>query len=74
MKQSEKSSEKLKPFEEPYDIETVFCALKIASDGRKEMIFMDRLLNYIRANPNSNLSDASFEILKSLRLLNLPVE
>jgi hypothetical protein len=74
MKQSEKLSEKLKPAEEPHDIETLFHAMKIASDGRKDTIFMDRLISSVRKNPVCNITDVSFSILNDLGLLKLPME
>jgi hypothetical protein len=70
-KQSKKFSRKSEPLENPYDIETVFHSMKIASDNHKEMLFMDRLIGSIRANPNVDLTEISYNILKTMGIIKI---
>jgi hypothetical protein len=58
--------------ENPYDIETVFEALSIASNKDKEFIYMDRLVSYLRMSPEEDLTSINFKILQDLNLLDQP--
>lgn len=58
--------------ENPYDIETVFESLSIASHNDKEFIYVDRLISYIRMNPDEDLTNINFRILEELELLKQP--
>jgi len=58
--------------ENPYDIETVFEALSIASYNDKEFIYMDRLISYLRIFPEEDLTTINFRILSDLKLLKQP--
>lgn len=58
--------------ENPYDIETVFEALSIASYNDQEFIYMDRLISYLRMDPEEDLTNINFKILKELKLLKHP--
>lgn len=58
--------------ENPYDIETVFEALSIASNRDKEFVYMDRLISYIRMSPEEDLTNINFRVLKDLGLLKQP--
>lgn len=57
--------------ENPYDIETLFESLSIASDNEKELLFMDRLVATIRLDPEGDLTNINYKILKDLDLLKL---
>lgn len=58
--------------ENPYDIETVFESLSIASYNDKEFIYMDRLISYLRICPEEDLTNINFRILSDLKLLKQP--
>jgi hypothetical protein len=69
----EKKTEKRQIFlENPYDIETVFESLSIASYNDKEFIYMDRLISYLRMDPEEDLTNINFKILNELKLLKQP--
>lgn len=55
--------------ENPYDIETVFESLSIASDNNKELVYMDKFIASIRSNPLIELADLNYNILKELNIL-----
>lgn len=52
--------------ENPYDVETIFESLSVASDNNMELIFMDRLINRLRNCPECDITNLSFEILRDL--------
>lgn len=52
--------------ENPYDIETVFESLSIASDNECEIIFMDMLINRLRADPSCDITNTSHMILQEI--------
>jgi hypothetical protein len=58
--------------ENPYDIETIFEALSIASNNDKEFIYMDRLISHLRMSPEEDLTNINFKILEELHLLKQP--
>ena len=53
-------------FENPYDIETVFESLSAASDSNMELLYMDRLIYVLRSDPECDITDVSYKILKEL--------
>lgn len=55
--------------ENPYDLETVFESLSIASDHDKELIYMDRLLATLRLDPYIELTTLNYNILQDLGML-----
>ena len=57
--------------ENPYDLETVFESLSIASHHDKELIYMDRLLAMIRSDPTADLTTINYNILRDLDILKL---
>lgn len=72
MSSTAKQQPKKKIFlESPYDIETIFESLSIASYNDKELIYMDRLIATIRLDPLGDLTNINYKILKDLNLLNL---
>ena len=72
MSSTAKQQPKKKIFlESPYDIETIFESLSIASHNDKELIYMDRLIATIRLDPEGDLTNINYRILKDLNLLKL---
>jgi len=65
-KTQKKNKERQVFCENPYDIETVFEALSVASDTNMELLFMDRLIFVLRSEPECDITDISFRILKEL--------
>lgn len=57
--------------ENPYDLETMFESLAIASKHDKELIFVDRLISLLRLNPEADLTTLSFKILKDMNIVKL---
>lgn len=57
--------------ENPYDIETLFESLSIASASDKELIYMDRLVSTIRLDPLGDITTINYKILKELDLIKL---
>ena len=55
--------------ENPYDIETVLESLTIASSSGKEIHFMDKFINQIRTEPQSDTTEVSYKILQDFNLL-----
>lgn len=55
--------------ENPYDLETFFESLSIASDHDKELIFIDQFTTSLRTQPKSELADICYKILKDLDIL-----
>ena len=58
-------------FENPYDVETIFESLKIASQENKHLIFMDRLIQTLRIDSDADLTILNYRLLMDLKLLNL---
>jgi hypothetical protein len=56
--------------ENPYDIETVFEALSSSTDQDKELLFVDRLISSLRHDPNADLTNLCFDILRELNVIN----
>ena len=57
--------------ENPYDLETLFESLSLASDKDKELLFMDRFIALLRLDPQAEVADISFKILKDLEIIKL---
>lgn len=57
--------------ESPYDIETIFESLSIASKNDKELLYIDRLIATIRLDPLGDLTEINYNILKDLSLIEL---
>jgi hypothetical protein len=57
--------------ENPYDIETLFESLSIASSNDKELIYMDRLISTLRLDPLGDITTINYKILKELQLIKL---
>lgn len=55
--------------ENPYDIETVFESMSIASYEDKELLFMDQFISSLRKNPDGDITEINFRILDKLNLL-----
>lgn len=71
-KQQKRKKEHSRVFcENPYDLETLFESLSLASAHDKELIFVDRLLSYIRLDPTAEITDISFKILRELEIVKL---
>jgi hypothetical protein len=58
--------------ENPYDLETIFETLSIASSNDKELIYVDRLITELRLNPDGDLTSINYRILNDLNLIKLP--
>ncbi len=59
-------------YENPYDLETFFETLSIASRNDKELLYVDRLIRELRHDSNVDLTHASTKILLELNLIKLP--
>lgn len=69
--EQKKNSTKSKVFcENPYDLETLFESLSISSDRNKELLFIDKFIAYLRLDPQVDITEISFKILKDLDLIN----
>ena len=58
-------------YENPYDLETLFEALSAASEENKELIFVDRLVTFLRLDPQADITNISFKVLKDLEIMKL---
>lgn len=57
--------------ENPYDLETLFEALSAASEKDKELVFVDRLITFLRLDPQADITNLSFKILRDLDIVKL---
>jgi hypothetical protein len=57
--------------ESPYDLETLFESLSIASANEKELLYMDRLIALLRLDPQADLTTLNYKILQDLKILEL---
>lgn len=57
--------------ENPYDIETFFESLSIASDNGKELQFIDKLVAHIRLGPEQELTDVCYKTLRDLKIIDI---
>ena len=55
--------------ENPYDIETVFESMSIASSQDKELQYMDQLIARLRLYPESDITEMNYKILENLDLI-----
>jgi hypothetical protein len=60
-------------YENPYELETMFESLSVASYNDKELIFMDRFISELRSNPSADLTAISYRILRDLNLIKIPL-
>jgi hypothetical protein len=60
-------------YENPYELETMFESLSVASYNDKELIFMDRFISELRSNPSADLTAISYRILRDLNLIKIPM-
>jgi hypothetical protein len=58
-------------YENPYDLETLFEALSTASEKNKELIFVDQLITLLRLDPQADITNISFSILRDLEIIKL---
>jgi len=71
-KHKQKGKSKSRVFcENPYDLETYFESLSIASTHDKELIFVDKFIALLRLDPQAEVSDISYKILRDLNLIKL---
>ena len=66
-----KETERVIFLENPYDIETVFESLNVAADHDKELLFMDKLIATVRLDPEGDLTNITYNILRDLELMKL---
>ena len=66
-----KTNKRVVFLENPFDIETVFESLSVATDHEKELLFMDRLLAIIRLDSTVDITTACYNILRELNILTL---
>ena len=57
--------------ENPYDLETFFESLNIASNHEKELLYMDRFIAALRSDPNGDITSINYNILKDLGIIKL---
>lgn len=57
--------------ENPYDLETIFESISIASTHDKELLFVDKLIGYVRLDPECEITEVCYNILRELNLLQL---
>lgn len=57
--------------ENPYDLETIFESLSISSYNDKELLYIDRLIAGVRLDPEVEIAELSYNILRDLNLLKL---
>jgi hypothetical protein len=55
--------------ENPYDVETFFESLSVASQHNRELLFVDRMIAALRRNPDVQIVDAAFDTLQELHIL-----
>jgi hypothetical protein len=69
-REQKKNSSKSRVFcENPYDLETLFESLSIASNKNEDLLFMDRFIAYVRLDPQVDVTEISFKILRDLDLI-----
>lgn len=56
-------------YENPYDIEVFFEALAIASNHNKELQFIDRFVTHMRLDPNQEITNIVFNVLKDFEII-----
>lgn len=56
-------------YENPYDIETFFEGLTIASKHNKELQYVDRFITHLRLDPTQEVTTISFNILRDFGIV-----
>lgn len=56
-------------YENPYDIETFFEGLTIASKNGKELQYIDRFITHLRLDPSQEVTTITFNILRDFDLI-----
>jgi hypothetical protein len=57
--------------ENPYDLETFFESLNVASNHEKELLYIDRFIAALRSNPTGDITTINYAILKDLGIIKL---
>lgn len=58
--------------ENPYDLETIYESISIASRNEKELQYFDKLITELRLHPEGDLTSMNYRILSELNLIKLP--
>lgn len=53
----------------PYDVETFLEGISIASHHNKELLFVDRFVTYLRLDPERDVTDVVFNILRDFDII-----
>lgn len=56
-------------YENPYDIETFFEGLQIASKHNKELQYIDRFITHMRLDPTQEITTITFNILRDFGII-----
>lgn len=70
-REKQKSSSTKVLYENPYDIETLFESLIIAEKNDKEFLYMDKFIATLRLDPEGDITNINYNILRDLGLLKL---
>lgn len=75
---SKKTKQRVTPtkilYENPYDLENVFESLNIASKHDKELLYIDRFIATLRLDPNGDIININYNILRDLGIIKLNKE
>lgn len=55
--------------ENPYDLETLFETIEIAGREGKELLLVDRLISTLRLDPELDLTNLNYRLLRDFNLL-----
>jgi transcription initiation factor TFIIIB Brf1 subunit/transcription initiation factor TFIIB len=70
MKQENKEKRVHRIFHEnPYDIETFFEGLQLASKHNKELQYVDRFITHLRLDPTQEVTTITFNILRDFGIV-----
>ena len=56
-------------YENPYDIETFFEGLTVASNHGKELQYIDRFITHLRLDPTQEVTAITFNILRDFGII-----
>lgn len=70
-KEKQKPSSTKVLYENPYDIETLLESLIIAEKNDKEFLYMDKFIATLRLDPEGDITNINYNILRDLGLLKL---
>jgi transcription initiation factor TFIIIB Brf1 subunit/transcription initiation factor TFIIB len=56
-------------YENPYDIETFFEGLQLASKHNKELQYVDRFITHLRLDPTQEVTTITFNILRDFGIV-----